>query len=123
MDALDDDAGGYGAEEADLEAALETELAELDKGEPDQDGMEGVEQAPGVEAPANEEDEDEDAGSEDLEAESSESEDEDLEEDENAENDGDDDVEMEDDTKQNGNNQSNPNIGSHDQQKSEVMVH
>lgn len=119
VDTVDDDGTAYGAEEADLEAALEKELQELDKDEADPDSMEGVE-AP--DAGPSVKEEDEDAGSEDLEADSSESDDDDLEDDEGGE--GDDDVEMEEDGKPNDNNdQSRSNVDSRPQQHSEVMVH
>lgn len=120
VDTVDDDDGvAYGAEEADLEAALEKELQELDKDEVDPDGMEGVEVA---NAGPSVNDDDEDAGSEDLEAESSESDDDDLEDDEGG--DGDDDVEMEEDGKPSDNNdQSRSNMKAGPQQHSEVMVH
>jgi len=87
-DTLEDDADAYGAEEAEMQAALERELAETeaaaaqagDKGE-DHD-MEGTEEA-AVKVRDDEEEDASDAGSEDLEAESSGSEDE-LEEEEDA---------------------------------------
>jgi histone chaperone ASF1 len=85
-DTLEDDADAYGAEEAEMQAALERELAETeaaaaqagDKGE-DHD-MEGTEEA-AAKVGDDEDDEVSDAGSEDLEAESSGSEDDEEEED------------------------------------------
>jgi histone chaperone ASF1 len=83
-DTLEDDADAYGAEEAEMQAALEKELAETEAmaaggaKEEDQD-MEGTEEA--VAKVKDDEDDDvSDAGSEDLEAESSGSEDEEEEE-------------------------------------------
>ncbi|EGD99488.1 histone chaperone ASF1 [Trichophyton tonsurans CBS 112818] len=109
VDALDDDGTAYGAEEVELQAALEKELEELDREEANNDGME-------IEGPAadegNADEDDDDAGSEDLEEESSESED---------EGDGDEDVEMGDGDPAD-NNQSDPKAAEA-QQQSEVMVH
>lgn len=81
-----DDADAYGAEEAEMQAALERELAEEEaataqdgaKGE-DHD-MEGTEEA-AAKVKGDEDDDVSEAGSEDLEAESSGSEDEEEEED------------------------------------------
>lgn len=85
-DTLEDDADAYGAEEAEMQAALERELAETeaaaaqagDKG--DDHDMEGTEEA-AAKVRDEEEDDVSDAGSEDLEAESSGSEDDEEEED------------------------------------------
>jgi histone chaperone ASF1 len=90
-DRLDDDSNAYGAEEAELEAALVKELEEANKQGEDQE-MEGGEVTAG-----NDDDDVSDAGSEDLEEESEDDEDE-LDEDEAG--DGDEDVEMGDDSEQ-----------------------
>ncbi|KAL1857829.1 Histone chaperone asf1 [Paecilomyces lecythidis] len=114
-DNLEDDGANYGAEEAELEAALVKELenAETEEGEgeggEDQE-MEGAEETAG---PSKEEASD--AESEDLEAESSGSDEEDLDEDEGGE--GDDDVEMGDDKDE----APKPDAAQHSQP--EVMVH
>ncbi|KAK5065216.1 Histone chaperone asf1 [Exophiala bonariae] len=86
-DRLDDDGTGYGAEEAEMQAALEQELEETEAkiAQPQQPSTEGDKEMAevGVDAKdpkADEEDEDSDAGSEDLEEESSESEDDEEEE-------------------------------------------
>ena len=85
-DTLDDDGAAYGAEEVELQAALERELEDTEaklaniKAEPTTDHdmeMGGTEQP---EAASRGDDEGSEAGSEDLEAESSGSEDEDEEE-------------------------------------------
>lgn len=85
-DTLDDDGVTYGAEEAELQAALESELADTEanlakeSAQPAADGdseMAGVEQ---TEPASKGDDEGSEAGSEDLEAESSGSEDDDEEE-------------------------------------------
>ncbi|KAJ5674105.1 Histone chaperone asf1 [Penicillium macrosclerotiorum] len=109
-DGLDDDSGAYGAEEAELEAALVKELEDANKeGEGEDQEMEGGEATAG-----NEEDDDaSDAGSEDLEEESDDDDDE-LDEDEA----GDEDVEMGDDSEQKDES-SKP---AH-QAQPEVMVH
>jgi histone chaperone ASF1 len=103
-DVLDDDGAAYGAEEAELQAALELELeateaklANTAKAEPIADvdmEMAGVEQME-VEPTSKEADEEgSEAGSEDLEAESSGSEDEDEEEEGEGEGEADEDMEM-----------------------------
>ena len=133
MDSLDDDGTAYGAEEAELEAALVQELAEVEREvnalDEDQE-MGGVENIAGPrngESTKDVDDEESDAGSEDLEAESSGSDEEDLEEDEGGDGDGDEDVEMGDDGDQKGNSsgnkQADPAAQQHPQQQSEVMVH
>jgi len=133
VDSLDDDGAAYGAEEAELEAALVQELAEVEREvnalDEDQE-MAGVENATGPrneESTKDDDDEESDAGSEDLEAESSGSDEEDLEEDEGGDGDGDEDVEMGDDGDQKGNSsgnkQADPTAQRHPQQQSEVMVH
>jgi histone chaperone ASF1 len=87
-DTLEDDADAYGAEEAEMQAALERELAETEaaaaqRGEKGEDhDMEGTEEV-AVKTRDDEDDDASDAGSEDLEAESSGSDDE-LEEEEEA---------------------------------------
>ncbi|EEQ32737.1 Histone chaperone asf1 [Microsporum canis] len=107
VDALDDDGATYGAEEVELQAALEKELEELDREDANNDGMD-------IEGPAaddgNADDDDDEAGSEDLEEESSESED-----------DGDEDVEMGDGDPADSNQSDSKAAGQ--QQQSEVMVH
>ena len=94
-DRLDDDEEAYGAEEADMQADLERELAEVDANvttaKVEANGgdheMEGADE--GVKA---EDEEGSDAGSEDLEAESSD--DEEDEEEEEGEGDGDEEMEV-----------------------------
>ncbi|KAJ5095353.1 hypothetical protein NUU61_004709 [Penicillium alfredii] len=111
-DNLEDDSNAYGAEEAELEAALVKELQDADKGNEGEDqDMEGAEGTAG-----KEEEEVSDAESEDLEAESSDDDDE-LDEDEAGE--GDEDVEMGDDSEQKDESASKP--APHAQP--EVMVH
>ncbi|EAU35076.1 anti-silencing protein 1 [Aspergillus terreus NIH2624] len=120
-DNLDDDSGAYGAEEAELEAALERELAEAEKQDNKNEDheMEGAEPSGGK----DEEEEDiSDAESEDIEDESDDDDDE-LEEEDGG--DGDEDVEMGDDSEQkdepaNG-NKANP--AAPQPHQSEVMVH
>jgi histone chaperone ASF1 len=113
VDNLEDDGAAYGAEEVELQSALEKELTELEeqqKGEGEDQEMAGVER----------EDEVSDAGSEDLEAESSGSEEEDLDEEEVGEED--EDVEMGEDDDQKGDSAAQPaNPGQ--QHQPEVMVH
>jgi len=93
-DIVEDDGAAYGAEEAELEAALIQEEAALGPEDADEE-MAGADDTAGApDAPVKaEDDEDSDAGSEDLEAESSGSEDEDIE-DEEGEGEGDEDMEM-----------------------------
>ncbi|PGH18893.1 histone chaperone ASF1 [Polytolypa hystricis UAMH7299] len=117
-DGLDDDGAAYGAEEAEMQAALEEELAKVEQEAPgDDQEMGGV---------VRDEDEESEAGSEDLEAESSGSDDEEDEED-GGEGEGDDDIEMGDDAEDkgepSGNGQPNPATEQRQQQQSEVMVH
>jgi histone chaperone ASF1 len=108
---LDDDGAAYGAEEAELEAALVKELEEVEhQGGEDQE----------MEVTGPREDDDSDAGSEDLEAESSGSEEEDLEEDEAG--DGDEDVEMADDAEPKG-EASGAAAQQPQQHQPELMVH
>ncbi|KAL6245198.1 Histone chaperone asf1 [Rhinocladiella similis] len=76
-DTLDDDGTAYGAEEAEMQAALEKELEETETLAQDKQ-KEGDQEM--VETKGKEEDEESDAGSEDLEEESSESEDEEEDE-------------------------------------------
>ncbi|OJD13845.1 histone chaperone asf1 [Emergomyces pasteurianus Ep9510] len=131
-DVLDDDGTGYGAEEAELEAALLKELQEAEKiptgstpGEDQEMGDAGEPAAPHKDEEGDDNDNDSDAGSEDLEAESSGSDDED-DDDEGGEGEGDDDVEMGDDTEQkvdSGNQTNQPPADQHQQQQSELMVH
>ena len=93
-DVVEDDGATYGAEEAELEAALIQEEAALGPEDADEEmgGADDTAGAPGAVAKADDDD-DSDAGSEDLEAESSGSEDEDIE-DEEGEGEGDEDMEM-----------------------------
>lgn len=98
-DALDDDEQAYGAEEAELQAALERELedAEITTTKPRKAGEDHEMGDTDETVRTKEEEEDDDAsdaGSEDLEAESSESEDE--EDEEEGEGEGDEDMEMAD---------------------------
>lgn len=106
-DLLDDDGTAYGAEEAELEAALMRELAEAEAQASDND-MEGTD--------------DSDVGSEDLEESSEED---DLDEEETA--DGDEDIEMGDDSEQKDepdNTKSGGTAQPHEQhQQPELMVH
>jgi histone chaperone ASF1 len=133
-DGLDDDGTAYGAEEAELEAALVKELADVEREvtafDEDQEmgGIENTTSARNGELTKDDDDEESEAGSEDLEAESSGSDEEDLEEDEGGEGDGDEDVEMGDDGDQKGddsagNKQADPTTQPQPQQQSEVMVH
>jgi histone chaperone ASF1 len=88
-DQLDDDETKYGAEEAEMQAALEQELETIENGTTKQDGdaeMAGTEEAA---TKTVEDDEASEAGSEDLEQESSDDDEGDEEEEEEAE-----DVEM-----------------------------
>ncbi|KAL1964084.1 hypothetical protein VTN77DRAFT_7502 [Rasamsonia byssochlamydoides] len=103
-DALDDDGTAYGAEEAELEAALIKELEEAERLAEDQD-MEG---------------DDSDAGSEDIEAES-EDEEEDLEVEEEEVEDGDEDVEMADDAE--SKDEASGSAQQPQQHQPELMVH
>lgn len=110
-DRLEDDSNAYGAEEAELEAALVKELEEANKQGEDQE-MEGGEGTAG-----QDDDDVSDAGSEDLEEES-EDDDDDLDEDEAEAADGDEDVEMGDDSEQ----KDESGKPAH-QAQPEVMVH
>ncbi|MCJ1285779.1 Histone chaperone asf1 [Xylographa opegraphella] len=124
-DVIEDDGTAYGAEEAELEAALIKEEAALGPEDADEE-MAGADDTAGPSGAAAkaEDDEDSDAGSEDLEAESSGSEDEDIE-DEEGEGEGDEDMEMgEDGEAKTAAPQEAPNgqsIG--DAGHGEVMVH
>ncbi|MCJ1471700.1 Histone chaperone asf1, partial [Lambiella insularis] len=93
-DIIEDDGTAYGAEEAELEAALiqEEEALKAVDGDEEMAGADDTTGSAGADA-KGEDDDESDAGSEDLEAESSGSEDEDIE-DEEAEGEGDDDMEM-----------------------------
>lgn len=123
VDQQDDDGAAYGAEEVELETALqreleetEKELAEGDKNGDDQE-MEGAADTSG--AKADEEEEASDAESEDLEAESSDDDDdEDLEEEGEGEGDGDEEMDMGEDGAA-----ASGASGEHAQQHPEVMVH
>ncbi|KAL2001576.1 hypothetical protein VTN02DRAFT_1576 [Thermoascus thermophilus] len=116
-DALDDDGTAYGAEEAELEAALIKELEEAEGRDGEDHEMEGAE------GPGARDDEDSDVGSEDIEDES-ESDEEDLEEEETG--DGDEDIEMGDDSEQkdeSDNKSGGPAQQHHQHQQPELMVH
>ncbi|PYH33591.1 nucleosome assembly factor ASF1 [Aspergillus neoniger CBS 115656] len=113
-----DDSAAYGAEEAELEAALFKELNDLEPKTEDQE-MDGTE---GPAAKEEEEEDISDAESEDIEDESDEDEEE-LDEEEG--DDGDEDVEMGDDSEQkdeSAGGASNNNPAAH-QQQPELMVH
>ena len=118
-DELEDDSGAYGAEEAEMQEALERELEEVEaKTEvKDTNGDHDM----GEEPKSKEEDEESEAGSEDLEAESS---DDDEEEDEE-EGEGDEDMEMgEADEKAQATEKSNgEQKPANAQGQPEVMVH
>lgn len=113
-DNLDDDSNAYGAEEAELEAALVKELEDANKeGEPDAGEDHEME---GAEPTTGKEDEDEsDAGSEDLEEDSDDDDDDELDE----EDGGDEDVEMGDDSEQ----KDDPAGKTTHPAQPEVMVH
>lgn len=115
-DILEDDSAAYGAEEAELEAALVRELADAERDVKSEDHeMEGAE-------PAIKEEEEEDisdAESEDIEDESDDDE-EDLDEEEAG--DGDEDVEMGDDSEQKDDGPKADSTNKHSHQP-EVMVH
>ncbi|KAE8328807.1 histone chaperone asf1 [Aspergillus sergii] len=115
-DILEDDSAAYGAEEAELEAALVRELADAERDVKSEDHeMEGAE-------PAIKEEEEEDisdAESEDIEDESDDDE-EDLDEEEAG--DGDEDVEMGDDSEQKDDGPKADSTNQHSHQP-EVMVH
>lgn len=138
-DVLDDDGAAYGAEEAELQAAIERELADTEakiatakaehKSTTDGDAeMAGTEQMEMEPASTKEDEEGSEAGSEDLEADSSGSEDEDEEEEGEGEGEGDEDMEMgdgdgegkpaEEGATTNGEQKSIPQQGH-----AEVMVH
>lgn len=123
-DKLEDDEEVYGAEEAEMQAALEQELEDTEAKaivNGDDHEMEGAE----VEQTKVKEDEENDvseAGSEDLEAESSESEDDEEEE----EGDGDEDMEMADSEDKPATESSADGQGGKSMQapgQAEVMVH
>jgi histone chaperone ASF1 len=124
-DVLADDGAAYGAEEAELEAALIKELEEANTKTHEDHEMEGAESA--AVGPEADDDASSEAGSEDLEAESSGSEDEDLEEEDAGEGDGEEDVEMADDGDQKDDAAAtNPAHGESAQQaqhRPELMVH
>ncbi|KKK19555.1 hypothetical protein P175DRAFT_0531268 [Aspergillus ochraceoroseus IBT 24754] len=115
-DGLDDDGAAYGAEEAELEAALVRELEEAEKG----DTVKGEDHdMEGTDHPAIKEDEEEDisdAESEDIEDESDDDDD-DIEEEDGG--DADEDVEMGDDAEPKDDTTNPATHHSH----SEVMVH
>ncbi|KAB8200967.1 ASF1 like histone chaperone [Aspergillus parasiticus SU-1] len=115
-DILEDDSAAYGAEEAELEAALVRELADAERDVKSEDHeMEGAE-------PAIKEEEEEDisdAESEDIEDESDDDE-EDLDDEEAG--DGDEDVEMGDDSEQKDDGPKADSTNQHSHQP-EVMVH
>jgi histone chaperone ASF1 len=121
-DTLEDDADTYGAEEAEMQAALEKELAETEamapSGAKEEDhDMDGTEEA-AAKVKDDEDDDVSDAGSEDLEAESSGSED---EEEEEVEGEGEgEDMEMGDADEKPADTHTN---GEKPMQSAEVMVH
>ena len=132
-DTLDDDGAGYGAEEVELQAALERELADTEAkiatAKTEAATTDGDAEMAGHDQPevrAKDDEEGSEAGSEDLEADSSGSEDEDEEEEGEGEAEGgdnDEDMEMGDadgDEKQAANGQEKPIQQSGG---SEVMVH
>ena len=95
-DTLDDDGTAYGAEEAELQAALEKELADTEAAATKTSTNGEDHEMAGAEEPAakvKDEDEVSEAGSEDLEADSSGSDD-DEEDDEGGDGEGDEDMEM-----------------------------
>ena len=121
-DQLDDDGQNYGVEEAEMQAALEKELADTEAKMP-QPATNGDAEMGGTDEPqarAKDEDEGSDAGSEDLEEESS---DDDEEEDEEGE--GDEDMEMGDGEQKPAQAQANgeKKPSQQVQQQPEVMVH
>ena len=125
-DALDDDGAAYGAEEAEMQAALEKELAETEaaaaKETPNTDDheMAGTEDV----AKVKEDDEVSEVGSEDLEADSSGSDDEEDEE-EGAEGDADEDAEMAEGNEKPAESVHKPDQKAMPQQQGQpqVMVH
>jgi histone chaperone ASF1 len=114
-DQLDDDETRYGAEEAEMQAALEKELEETEALEKEGTGEDAA--MGGVEPAKKEDDEASDAGSEDLEEESS---DDDDEEDEEVE--ADDDMEMADGEEKPADGQATEKKPAEGKQP-EVMVH
>ncbi|PGG99474.1 histone chaperone ASF1 [Blastomyces parvus] len=112
VDDLEDDETAYGAEEVELQAALEREIREYEKPQPPSEDPEAAVAS----------DNESETGSEDLEAESSGSDD----DDENDEDDqGDSDVEMGDDTEQRGDSNHPANLQPADQgqpHQAELMV-
>lgn len=117
VDQEEDDGAAYGAEEAEMQAALEKELEEDEKAAQNGDAeMAGTE-----EAQATVNDDASDAGSEDLEQDSSDDDDEDDDE-EGGDNEGDEDMEMADgaDKTAQANGENKPAQG---QPQSELMVH
>lgn len=111
-DNLEDDSNAYGAEERELEAALVKELEEANKGDGEDQEMDGGEGTAGKE---DDEEDISDAESEDLEEESDDDED-DLDEEDAGE--GDEDVEMGDDSEQ-----KDESAKPAHQAQPEVMVH
>ncbi|KAI9876190.1 MAG: Histone chaperone asf1, partial [Watsoniomyces obsoletus] len=94
VDQEEDDGTAYGAEEAEMQAALEKELEETEKAPQSGDAaMAGTGEA---QATTKDDDEVSNAGSEDLEEDSSDDDEEDEEEEEGGENDGDEDMEIAD---------------------------
>ena len=122
VDQEEDDGTAYGAEEAEMQAAVEKELAEFEtenvatNGDADMGGTDQPHAAP------KEDDEASEAGSEDLEADSSDDDDDDEDEEEAGGNEGDEDMEMGDGEEKpaatNGETKS-----ATGQQQPEVMVH
>ncbi len=121
-DQLDDDGANYGAEEAEMQAALEKELADTEEkmAKPATNGDAEMGGTDEPRAQPKEDEEGSEAGSEDLEEESSGDEEEDDEEGE-----GDDDMEMGDGEEKPAQAQTNgeKKPDQHAQQQPEVMVH
>jgi histone chaperone ASF1 len=125
VDLEDDDGTAYGAEETEMQAALEKELEETEKNVQNGDSsMAGNDEA---QATVKDDDEASEAGSEDLDEDTS-GDDEDDEEEEGGdnENEGDEDMEMADGEDKPA--QANAETGTkskrtEDQQQPEVMVH
>ncbi|OAP56734.1 histone chaperone asf1 [Fonsecaea erecta] len=123
-DTLDDDGTGYGAEEAEMQAALEKELEETEARVAQDDSANGDQEMTDSQKVKDEEEEASDAESEDLEEESSESED-DEEDEEGAEGE---DTEMAEGDEKSGAAPSAAAAGANSEKKGtetkpEVMVH
>ncbi|KIX10263.1 histone chaperone asf1 [Rhinocladiella mackenziei CBS 650.93] len=117
-DTLDDDGTAYGAEEAEMQAALEKELEETEAAARKE--VNGDQEMTGASGKAKEDDEASDDGSEDLEEESSE---EDEEEDEEEGGEGEDTEMGEGDEKPTATAESNGEQRTSTEPQPEVMVH